>query len=100
MCVCVSVCAPAISICGRHTYIYILTHRISWETCVGHSQSHSQVLLSMLAVNLFHLHFVCLPPFFLLPYAGPLANHYDDLWAEIIFWAAHWLGATATPASL
>lgn len=45
-------------------YIYSLTHRVSWETCVG----RCQLLVSMLAVNLFHLHFVCLPPFRSLPY--------------------------------
>lgn len=44
----------------------------------------------MLAVKLFHLHFVCLPSYHMLGLC-----HYDDLWAEIIFVPHHLrLGST------
>lgn len=44
----------------------------------------------MLAVKLFHLHFVCLPSYHMLGLC-----HYDDLWAEIIFGPHHLrLGST------
>lgn len=67
------------------------THR-QWAT---HTQSErarlsAAVVDFMLAVKLFHLHFVCLPSYHMLGLC-----HYDDLWAEIIFGPHHLrLGST------
>lgn len=69
--------------CPAHTHTP--THR-QWAT---HIQSEwtrvsAAVVDFMLAVKLFHLHFVCLPSYHMLGLC-----HYDDLWAEIIFGLHH-----------